>query len=372
MLPPALLAKILGRLPLAQRLRDAALVSRAWKDAAAQATTELSVSVKAASSPGLKAWVTEHADQIVSLQLSQQYQMVSSWAENGSGEGLVLELPWERLNHLHTLVLLSMKLAQVDSTAETAASPLLPALKQLKLTSVDLHSVECFVALASGTALTSLEVSAHGILDLDREGEKGEAANAAILSVLQQQQHLQQLHLGVGCASSKMIAAIATMTQLQDLDLIVGDSDSDSSLADLPSTLMRLRLRDASDEDIQYAPGDSSPTLPLQHHLSSLQRLDVTNCRLLPAALASMTALQHLHLEECFLLPFGGEQPTTEGGFGPLLSPRPPCCCVSPKYPHLLHKSIGHSVPSHCVCQHSQSQQFTNFINTLTVLSASA
>lgn len=68
-LPEAVLQHILRHLPQHERFRDAALVQKAWKEAANQATTELQLYVSPARAPGLEVWLHKHAEQLVSLRL---------------------------------------------------------------------------------------------------------------------------------------------------------------------------------------------------------------------------------------------------------------------------------------------------------------
>lgn len=320
-LPTVLLAQVLQHLPLQQRLKHAWLVSKAWQAAACAATTELQCSVKPGTAAALQAWISKHAAQLVSLNLSA-----------GSRGDVLLNLPFERLRNMQILVLECVQLPAVapstnSSPADDApqleqagsATPLLPQLRRLELRSCKLHSMECALHLAGSTHLTCLVVVPDG----NSSTPTPSPANAAIVSLLRhQQQRLRVLHLPiirVHAVGSDVIAAVTAMQQLQDLSLTLGSGACGSRLAGLPSTLTRLALTDSREVDrggVIDAASETSvnnPTLPPQGlpHLSFLQHLKLDECRIEAAVLRSMPQLRHLELHGR-LLPYDDYFPTQE------------------------------------------------------------
>lgn len=310
-LPSPLLTQILRHLPLNQRLR-AGLVCVAFRDAASAATTELQHTIdNADSAPGLQSWVTKHADQLVSLELSKP--PVGFLAAR-----IKLALPWKGLCRLQILILHNIEVPLIASAvapslqlqpgsagSSEAGRPLLPLLKQLSLDSCRLHSVDCLLQLCGGNGLTSLTLSGWCPFHYSSSKQHG-SFGAAIVSMLQRLRGLQVLHLtyeNSGSVDSESIAAISAMKQLRDLRLRLGITffnSSTSCFADLPTSLTRLELIGMQNAPIATLPPGGLP------QLSKLLRMRLDRCVLLPAVLGSVAQLQHLELHECALLPREG------------------------------------------------------------------
>lgn len=197
-LPVAVLAQVLQWLPLHQGMRNAALVSRFWRKASAQATTHLQFCVKTDTARALASWL-KRAGQLNHLEL---------W---GDGDNyVVVDLPLARLSGLQTLVLKSLQLPDVSTQQSRAfkskPAPLLPGLKKLKLQACKLSVNYLLQLFAGSTGLTTLVLQQNEFPAAARPATRRQTRSSApatdkvtdaIYSLLQRQQHLQVLRLDV-------------------------------------------------------------------------------------------------------------------------------------------------------------------------------
>lgn len=369
-LPPELVPKILVHLPLPERLRDAALVSQAWRDAAVAVMTTLSVKVDSSKQEPLLAWLNKNAEQVVSLDL---FARVGDTYD----DCLVLDLPLERLSSLQYLKLEGVELPPVardtedspagrpqqqqqtssstssssTSSSTTSTTPntpplLLPQLKEIEIRHCRLQSAQCLVQLCSSNSLTSLKVAtASGMSPWGygpsswRRARQYMSFSTAILTVMQRHQaSLRVLHvshrmgdLGMEQMGDAKFAGTLSAMQIEDMRLPVRDQSSRSALADLPACLTRLLVRDNS---LRGLYGPAAPSLPrlVQPH-SNLLHLTMTECSVDSGVFADMTQLQHLDLLLCNFLPagLGGE------GIASFLSALP----ALPRLQHLQLANLG-------------------------------
>lgn len=315
-------------------MRDAALVGRAWKDAALQVTTELEASITPSTAAGLQTCVQQHGKQLVSMRVTRTHGYV--------GPAPRLDLPWTSLSRLQVLILKHVSLPEVTTSTDMKLddgssnsrsrrssrsirpTPLLPNLQQLELKSCSMPSVDTFMQLAASTALTSLKAY-DGWMTFDNIiGKRYGVVAEAVLSLLQHQRQLRVLRISASWFSSlwdfstspptPIITPLAAMHQLQDLCLSFphndhyengfDDRDSmfDGCLDGLPPSLTCLHLH--LSDSCNPCWGDSQVTLPpAQQQLSLLQHLQLYRIRLAPSVLRDMPALTHLELSECILLP---------------------------------------------------------------------
>lgn len=238
-----------------------------------------------------------HARQVESLEVDSRDTL-------GFDQHLRLLLPWPKLSALQSIKLSSVWLFRTsfdnnddDDSSSSNATPLLPCLKELHISSCRLYTAKCLACLASSTALTSLVVKgqAFGYARHDREQLRFSEPLAALLQQRQQQPQLQQLRLTCFSLSHEVVKHVVAIRGLQDLEFEMSQlRDCGEWSAQLPSSLTRLRLRVVG------------PTIrtPLQlQHLSSLSELQLSSCTIDPATLAGKTQLTALELRCCALLP---------------------------------------------------------------------
>jgi hypothetical protein len=142
-LPNALWIAILQLVPQQQRLSCCALVSSAWKAAAAQATTLVVQQLSLKAAPALNSWLALYDNQLHSLKLSSCRDTQP-----------VLTLPLGELKHLQQLQVEGCKLVQLPNQGVQlpyrrgpAAQPVLSKLRHLQLSSVQLLEVTSLLRL---------------------------------------------------------------------------------------------------------------------------------------------------------------------------------------------------------------------------------
>lgn len=294
-----LLQQVLQRLPVSERLQCAALVSRAWAQAADLATTEIVHKLTASKVAGLVGWLQKHGGSVQTL--------VLSWAEGTpQSERIPVPLPWAQLSGLQRLDLSHCTLPPVATNAASSSSrsPLLPHLKDVRLFCVTLDSIECLLKLATSPALTSFSEVNSTFADAVG-GWSQELITTSTRRMLQQLPQLEALWAtSLACDTLEHVAAMKCLQKLR-LDVWPAeDADADaSSLAHrLPSSLTWISLGNACQH------GAPVPCPQLQH-LSSLQSLSLgLGCSLAAEVLGSSTQLQELELWGIQLLPDSGPQ----------------------------------------------------------------
>jgi hypothetical protein len=284
-------AEILQHVPQQQRLRQCALVCRAWSRSATQATVHLERKFELGAAPRLGPWLALYADQLLSLKLSDNRHVKSIGG---------LQLHLSKLTNLQRLQLqnirISVQLRSVGDGSSHAAWPALASLQQLELKGVGL-SVSTLLQLTKAPQLTSLVLSDHIIyssagIRVHTWPPDAEVTDA-IPRMLQQLPRLSVLHMPdlpilIGKAAVQQLAAL---TRVQDISILSGP-EAACGLQQLPSSLTKLKLRGHLNS--------FSPELP---QLAGLLRLDLKNLRVSFDMLATFSQLQMLRLGSCTLLP---------------------------------------------------------------------
>ena len=154
-----LLVRVLQHVQPAQRLGSCALVCRAWRAAAAMATTEIDKAyVTQATCDSLSAWLQSHPAPAAISSIS----INAPWSSNPQ---LQLQLPLQQLRGLHVLILERvpwMPAAQLQQAAGPAGAAAglqaLPALQLTAVTHLELDGVSVQLdGVASMTALQKLK-----------------------------------------------------------------------------------------------------------------------------------------------------------------------------------------------------------------------
>jgi len=296
------LAHVLHYVPDWQRV-TCALVSRGWAAAAVLATTELNWPVSAKRAALFQSWLDKLAAQLVSLDLV------------GECRTLQLQLPLAQLHRLEKLDLAGFTLqlpaavSPASSSSSGSGSSRLPSLKELCLFDCSVADQHALGQLASSTALTKLilnGVSYNGGLEGVTRGL--EARAGGVPTLLEGAPQLVVLHMRNMPLTDTVLWHIAALTRLQDLELVVPEDIAApcEALEGLPSSLTRLSVMD--NRGPFHPSKHTSPSLPgRMQHLQGLLHMEVKYGTVLPGLLASFPRLQHLHLEDCQLLPRDAE-----------------------------------------------------------------
>lgn len=302
-LPVAVVANILQHVPQNQRLSSCALVCSSWATAAAAATTQLrrDTQLPLAKLSALGKWLEQHAKQMVSLDLSLYSAQVT---------GVPLQLPYHDLVQLTRLHLIGDFLHLPDVKADTAASgsiqPLLPTLHELLLGGCRLKSTQELRRLTCLRSVTSLDLRD---IDLAFAGQLPvQQLSAAVSELLQNMTQLEELHCSSLLLDDTALQHVSALQCLQTCSVHTMGygilSKTEDFLAALPRSLQELELSEGYtipyDEEDQARPAG----LPRQlHQLTELQRLFLSNTEVYPSAVASMTRLHALQVDQCQLLP---------------------------------------------------------------------
>lgn len=336
-LPEVLLAQILQHVELPSRLTICAGVSKAWASAAALATVHLEHMLTEPAIPVFERWLEQHAGQLLSMQLSSRFN----------------DRPLQLLVHkLCKLQQLQLRFLHVrlpgegdggtqppaatpgvssnrddDSagagSSSAAAVPSLPRLQHLQLSSVQLFSVNSLMQLTQSPQLSSVEVSDLRLVQPEWLAAYGDSNSAAAVQQLaeamprflqQLPPQLQRLELTGMPISDAAVQQLGAMQRLQQVALTHVPQLPVCDLAQLPSSITQLQLRDSR----HNPPFSGSPSLPAQlPNLAGLLQLSLRDCAVLPAVLGSLTRLQKLHLDRCTPMQLAA---TPIGGMFPMLS----------------------------------------------------
>jgi len=313
-LPATVLTQILQHVPLQQRLRDCALVCQAWAAAAAMATTSISSSdLTAEQLPLLQAWIEQHGQGLVSLELGVSQRQAE------------LQLPCPKQVQLTRLHLTACEpclqlpisssscmvgptpdMGPCASTTVYAGQGVLlpmPRLQSVKIAACVLSSPTTLLQLRSLMSITELR-----LVDIKLNpscGQPLQQVSDTLSQVLQHLRNLRCLELTSVEISEAALSPCSDMQHLQDLSVsrpMPAEHDQLPSeaqlLAHMPSSLTRLRLVFCGDPDQPRLPRDLV-------QLAHLQQLHVSYSYVDPAALQLMQQLRELCLDECELLPRG-------------------------------------------------------------------
>lgn len=280
-LPQQLLAQVLSHVATAERIRSCSLVSVAWRNAAALATSAITIQKQtyglSDKCNSLSRWLRQHAGTapIDSITIG-----APEWNQ------VELQLPVEQLKLLRKLDLARVAVASWSNDAsrpKRASTPVLPS-SLSALTHLAMYA--CEVQLAPNLALfTKLQRLA---LRLVMGSDSTSTTCAALALVLPLMQHLTHLELDWH-AHDSVVARVRQLPKLQAL-LLCGGNCTAASFQVLPATLTQLQV---SGPDLQLSPS-SSPGLT---QLTAMQWLQVKAVQFDLAVLSSMQRLQHLALD---------------------------------------------------------------------------
>ncbi|KAF8061383.1 roco8 [Scenedesmus sp. PABB004] len=328
-LPAEVLPRVLAELDLRERLGAAALVCRAWADAAAAASSEVDIGFYKVASAARRAAA-------LSDWLAGRGRSVRSLSADGSlflQEPLQLALPLSELQGLRSLVCTSMDMVArggIDaalpaltrlkiSDCALPAALLCPGLRELELscvhvdaivdllhqapalTMLDLTGVEIgSAALAAAAAVTRLR---H--LSLEHFCDDDDTTSVAIPPLAPTLTHLELGWLGGGAAGP---AALAHLTGLESLALrdvtLVDPAAAFAPLTRL--TALELRLWEGGDRAAMSALLRTLPRLARLQDLTFLfphQHQIFAGCDESASSIASLTQLSRLALRGCGLGP---------------------------------------------------------------------
>jgi Leucine-rich repeat (LRR) protein len=342
-LPEALTAQILQHVPQQQRMKQCALVCKAWAAAATHVT--VTVERRLDNMPrhafaALERWLAQHADQLESLQLSfgthsERHQLQLPLDKLGKLQrlqldGFTLRLPGDRLpaqRPKHKLGRWTFTRLCRDSGSDsderaavyrgssssssgeeeseeeeiyTAARMPLPSLQHLQLSRVQLASISSLLRLADAPALTSLKADEVSFGQHDGSlGVPTQQLAAAVAGLLQQLPRLAVLELPGLPISDTAVQHMGAMQGLQQVSLAHVDPMPPCKLQHLPNSITQLCLQGNYDRSSSYGAEPSLP--PRLQQLSGLLRLQLWDCCVPPTALASFTRMQVLQMEQCDL-----------------------------------------------------------------------
>jgi hypothetical protein len=331
-LPAALIPQILQHVPQQQRLTQCALVCRAWASAAALGTVHVEkFKLTADAVPALQAWLQQHADQLLTIQLSTD--MFAPGPERS------LQLPLNRFKQLQRLDLTRFELKLPGEGEEGAgqqlrrlgltasdshAEAVLPSLQHFRLTGVQLASTSSLLQLTHAPQLTSLSLDSIEVAQLQFGSWMRSDLNtptavqqvaATVSCMLNRLPRLSVLELPDMPLSAAAVQQLTAMQGLREVSLSCQQDMPTCDLQRLPSSVTQLQFQGS---DYQ-----GSPSLPSQlPQLTGLLRLQLQHCGFLPTLLGSVAQLQALHLQSCSLLP------TESEGTAALLHALPKLSCL--------------------------------------------
>jgi Leucine-rich repeat (LRR) protein len=245
-------AQILSHVPLAERLKQCALVCR-WASAGALATEHVRVKLRADTVPKFESWMQRHAGQLLSLQLTG-YGPRSSVLPR-------LQLPLYGFTRLQRLELKSLGVRlprDSDSSSQHSGQAWQwPHLQDMKIYDVGLEDISSLLQLTAAPQLTRLELSGISIAELQfdsstlrhfsvAQGTEAavQAVAAALPRMLQQLPRLSVLELpGLPITD----AALQEMARLQGLQQVTLNHVRHVPVCDLqllPSSITQLEVYD--------------------------------------------------------------------------------------------------------------------------------
>lgn len=317
-LPQQLLVQALKHLHVQDRLK-CALVCTAWREAASQATTDISISCKSGGPKkcaALTSWLLHHgtAAAVESITVAaDDYTMTGAYSHP-------LVLPLQHLPALRKLDAHMFAVAAVPSSdaaaaaaqASTQGSPrfaasvfLLPvelsALTHLGLT----YSFMQLTALPTFTNLQRLELDESVYSPGNPFTYGSNASNVAALQhALPQLQQLTGLRLGYRYTSDAVMGTLRYLSRLQDLQLISSIcTEAAFAAGALPNSLTCLKFDGILGSNDRTLSPSSTPGFA---QLTALQSLSVGSVRVFDAALVQpLTALTHLYVLNCYTPPTG-------------------------------------------------------------------
>jgi hypothetical protein len=204
-----------------------------------------------------------------------------------------LQLPCHRLEWLQQLDLsnLNTSLLQHVDAAAGAPAGLLPRLRNLRLAAVGVPS-QLLVQMAQCTGLTRLHIDDLRVYKNSwTEPLTAAEQAAATAQLLRHLTGLSTLCCDVCTAAAEVLVPISSMQRLETIWLTVKDDFDAASLAALPASLTSLALDD--NEELSEALITSAARLS---RLTNLRQLSADIVHVQPDGISSLTWLQRLHL----------------------------------------------------------------------------
>jgi len=250
-LPLEQLAQVLQYVPLKGRLSSCALVHSSWRAAAAEATTEISLSQHRVNSISVSAWLNSHCSKVhvTKVSIHHSFRKLKGVFTREQLRTVPLRLPVIRLQYLQHLELddalwesatvagsgrQSKQSRKRQRTLSSLAN--LTALTSLVLSdrSVRLDGLETL------TGLKHLSISyspSSAIAELASDVPGFDTTQALLAAAVPKLPHLTRLSLTGEICSSTALAQISTMQHLEQLQLTETDI---TSLPAMPQSLTQL------------------------------------------------------------------------------------------------------------------------------------
>uniref|UniRef100_A0A383VHK8 F-box domain-containing protein n=1 Tax=Tetradesmus obliquus TaxID=3088 RepID=A0A383VHK8_TETOB len=297
-LPCDLLAAVLQRLEQHQRLGPCSLVSRAWRDAAAAATSSLAAVVRGpATMRSLSSWLARH---------SSVQPALLSLAGLSTAPRQQISLPCSQLQlQQPQLEFLQLEGHRPSGHGKCAALSRLTCLRLDRATICSCRDCGGLCCLPSLTALQQLHLrsmSAHAISHIFTTGQqqqqqRGQQPGDTAVDAVPVLPQLAQLHLA-NVYYGEALPCLSSLRRLRQLTVGLSSSEGAANLAHLPRSLTCL--------EVTHAPATGfSSSCPLTSgfgQLTGLQHLRLSRVACVqPALLAGMVQLTHLELsvEHC-------------------------------------------------------------------------
>jgi hypothetical protein len=277
-LPEELVAHVLRRVELQQRLGSCSLICKAWRAAAVAATSNVRMSSSSQPLPvsrfqSLELWLSHHAAAVTQLEVDNR----------GRVAGLpyirqVLQLPFAQLQRLQDLTVLRCNLQQEQqqqqqqlSGAQRTRGSSSSSIGQLSLscltslTALQLSSVRCsgLGGLSAVTGLQALRLA--NIYTVSSAAEQKQQLRIDILQSLRRLTQLTQLVLQDDLLPPGAAAPFSCLQQLQELTMN-GDVTSAETLLGLPQSLTTLHFTWCSKQELNSSVcADLAALTQLQH-----------------------------------------------------------------------------------------------------------
>jgi len=310
-LPQAVLVRVMQLLPLNTRLRNCALVSKAWAAAAAAATVEIEASL--IHHPAyLQPWLQQHGVKVTSLVLTGP-----AHGDHHAGQQLLLTCV--EFKHLTRLELQQVPLqlqcpagrsghshnsSCPDEHTEYRGPAALPANSMPGLNTKGLQgcfpiSLDSFVQLLQQPLLRDLKLRSVQLLG----DQSAEQLAQALSAHPPQLPGLTKLVVQQCDWAHVLLKYCSSFTQLQELQL-EDQGGSPSSFQHIPSCLTALSVRGSLHTPLDLL---QHPTCGMPLHmpqLGNLRALQLWHVAVIPGLLSCFPELQELEVRGCTLLPF--------------------------------------------------------------------